>query len=61
MNDAKRLPHHVVRELAVKASTDPRTITSVLRDPATADRNSARTRAARALREAGLIPANVAA
>ena len=57
----ERIPHHQVRELAVKSSTDPRTILSVFRDPASADRNSARARAANVLREAGLIAANRAA
>lgn len=55
-HNAPRLSPNLARELAVRASTDPRTVNAVLRDPASADRNSARARAAEALRAAGYLP-----
>jgi hypothetical protein len=55
MTNGPRVPKALLRELAVRASVDPRTVMSVLRDPASASRHLARRRAERVLREEGLL------
>ena len=55
-NASRRIPRARVFALAAKAAVDPRTIVSVLADPATAARNGSRMRAADVLRAEGLLP-----
>ena len=51
-----KLPVAKLRELAVRASCDPRVIAAVLLEPETATRNLARQRAAAVLAADGFIP-----